>query len=128
MFAMTKSMFSDAIKSVLQNNNNLALDVINRDFEIDKLHMAIVRQFYKLIQGRVFDEEIGLSQSDLKYYENIAVQLERIADHAVKIAQSVIDIDKALDHKTSLHLKQITNKVMPLLNYSHEMVKKIDKN
>jgi len=104
MFVITKSMFNDAIKAIAQNNKPLARDVIDRDFEVDKLQLAIMRQFYTLIQGRVYDEEIGLSQMDLNYYENVATQLERIADHAVKIAKAVITADKKLESLVSSHI------------------------
>ncbi|NCQ54660.1 phosphate uptake regulator PhoU, partial [Candidatus Parcubacteria bacterium] len=127
MFVVAKSMFNDAIKTMAQNNKPLARDVIDRDFEIDKLHLAIMRQFHALIQSRVFDEEIGLSQVDLNYYENVATQLERIADHAVKIAKTVVTADKKLENLVSSHIKNIAKKVLPLLEYSEEMVKKLDK-
>ncbi len=127
MFVIAKSMFNDAIKAITQNNKALARDVIDRDFEIDKLQLAIMRQFYTLIQGRIYDEEIGLSQADLNYYESVATQLERIADHAVKIAKVVITVDKKLESIVSSHIKNITKKVLPLLEYSEEMVRKLDK-
>lgn len=127
MFVIAKSMFNDAIKAITQNNKPLARDVIDRDFEIDKLQLAIMRQFYASIQGRVYDEEIGLSQADLNYYENVATQLERIADHAVKIAKAVITADKKLESLVSSHIKNIAKKVLPLLEYSEEVVRKLDK-
>lgn len=127
MFVIAESMFNDAIKAITQNNKPLASDVIDRDFEIDKLQLAIMRQFYTLIQGRVYDEEIGLSQVDLNYYENVATQLERIADHAVKIAKAVIIADKKLESLVSSHIKNVAKIVLPLLKYSEEMVQKLDK-
>lgn len=127
MFVIAKSMFNDAIKAITQNNKPLARDVIDRDFEIDKLQLAIMRQFYALIQGRIYDEEIGLSQADLNYYENVATQLERIADHAVKIAQAVFTADKKSESLVSSRLKNIAEKVLPLLEYSEEAVQKLDK-
>jgi len=127
MFVITKSMFNDAIKAIAQNDKPLARDVIDRDFEVDKLQLAIMRQFYTLIQGREYDEEIGLSQMDLNYYENVATQLERIADHAVKIAKAVITASKKLESIASSYIKNIAKKVLPLLEYSEEMVQKLDK-
>jgi len=127
MFVITKSMFNDAIKAIAQNDKPLARDVIDRDFEVDKLQLAIMRQFYTLIQGREYDEEIGLSQMDLNYYENVATQLERIADHAVKIAKAVITASKKLESIASPYIKNIAKKVLPLLEYSEEMVQKLDK-
>lgn len=127
MLVIAKSMFNDAIKAITQNNKPLARDVIDRDFEIDKLQLAIMRQFYALIRGRVFDEEIGLSQADLNYYENVATQLERIADHAVKIAQAVINADKKSESLVFSRFKNIVKTVLSLLEYSEEMVRKLDK-
>ena len=127
MFVIVKSMFNDAIKAITQNNNPLASDVIDRDFEIDKLRLAIMRQFYALIQGRVYDEEIGLSQADTNYYEHVATQLERIADHAVKIARTVITADKKSESLVSSRLKNIVKKILPLLEYSEEAVRELDK-
>lgn len=127
MFVIAKSMFNDAIKAITQDDKPLARDVVDRDFEIDKLQLAIMRQFYTLIQGRVYEEEIGLSYADLNYYENIATQLERIADHAVKIAKTVITAGKKLDSPASSRIKNIAKKVLLLLEYSEEMVLKLDK-
>lgn len=127
MFMIGKSMFEDAIKAITQNNKPLASDVIDRDFEINKLQLAITRQFYALIRGRVYDEEIGLNQADLSYYENVATQLERIADHAAKIAHAVVNTDKKPESLVSPRLKNIANKILPLLEYSEEMVLKLDK-
>jgi phosphate uptake regulator len=127
MFVIVKSMFNDAIKAITQNNKPLASDVIDRDFEIDKLQLAIMRQFYALIQGRVYDEETGLSQADTNYYEHVATQLERIADHAVKIARIVITADKKSGSFVSSHLENIVKKILPLLEYSEEAVRELDK-
>src|SRR3989338_222525 len=127
MFVIVKSMFNDAIKAITQNNKPLASDVIDRDFEIDKLQLAIMRQFYALIQGRVYDEEIGLSQADINYYERVATQLERMADHAVKIARTVITADKKSESLVSSRLKNIVKRILPLLEYSEEAVRELDK-
>ena len=86
-----------------------------------------MRQFYALIQGKVYDEEIGLSQADTNYYEHVATQLERIADHAVKIARTVITADKKSESLVSSRLKNIVKKILPLLEYSEEAVRELDK-
>jgi len=127
IFVIVKSMFNDAISAMIQNNKPLAHDVIDRDFEIDKFQLAITRQFSSLVQEKIYDEETCLNKKDLKYYENVATQLERIADHAVKIARRVTIINKKPGSVVSSRLKNITEKVLPLLEHSAEMVKKLDK-
>src|SRR3990167_1699823 len=83
MFIIAEAMFRDAMSAVMRRDESLAQDVIDRDFEMDKLHLILLRQFTISIQGLVHDEQIGLSQLDLSYYNHVATQLERIADHAV---------------------------------------------
>lgn len=88
MFLITKSMFEDAYSALRNKDLMLAKDVINRDFEVDKLHIAISRQLYVCVRKDIFSDDIGASELDLIYYKHISTLLERIADHAVKIAKT----------------------------------------
>lgn len=89
MFFITKSMIEDAYAALTHQDKILANDVINRDSEIDKFQIAITRQLYTCIRKDITMEELGLTEIDLFFYQNIATQLERIADHTVKIAKTV---------------------------------------
>jgi phosphate uptake regulator len=119
MFFTTKSMFQDALKALMENDKALGRDVIERDFEIDKLYLIIKRQRHSLSQDKISPEDIGLTLSELQYYEDVAVQLVRIGDHAVKIARVVEKLDKKFT--------KVEDKITGLLNKANEMVKKLDK-
>ncbi len=88
MFLITTSMLEDAYKALTQHDQVLATDVINRDAEIDKFQIAITRQLYACVRKKVSLHDLGLTELDLFFYQNIATQLERIADHAEKIAKT----------------------------------------
>jgi len=89
MFSMAQSMIQDAAASLLEGKKPLAQDVIERDGEIDKLYFLVLRYNNALLQGKISEEELDLTFTQSHYYEGIATQLERIADHAVKIASVV---------------------------------------
>lgn len=88
MFLVARSMLHDAIESVIKNNPALSQDLADRDFEIDKLYLIINRQFHSMLEDRVTEEDLGITRSSLNYHRTVALQLERIADHAVKIAET----------------------------------------
>lgn len=127
MFLMTQSMFNDARTSLLENNKKLAQDVLTRDVEVDKLYFLILRYGHTLLQGKVLEEELGLTIEQSHYYENIATQLERIADHAVKIV-SVVRSGKIIVKKrfkklfgdTSSNLLQMLDDAARLTNDNPE--------
>jgi phosphate uptake regulator len=127
MFLMTYSMFQDAITSISENKKGLAQDVIERDYDIDKLYFLILRQNRYLLQNKISEEKLNLSPIKTLYYEGIAIQLERISDHAVKIAQIVVDGRFVFSRKSGQILQETAQKILPLLKEAEYFVKNIDK-
>ncbi len=127
MFLISKSMVSDAFQALLQKDMILAKDLVSRDIEIDKLYLAITRQLYVNIRNKVSQEESGLRETDFYYYGNVATQLERIADHAVKIGRIVASADKELIVVDERLVNEIEKKIMHLLDTSAKMVRTLDK-
>lgn len=126
MFHITKSMIQDSCKALFYHDKLLANDVRDRDFEVDKLYLIITRQLHILMRNKTSEEALGLGAGDLYYYEDIAVQLERIADHAVKISLIV-----ALDATTeqSLYIppsQEIIEEISSLIDQAECMVEKQD--
>jgi phosphate uptake regulator len=48
---VVKSMISDSFSSLLNNNEELALDVIQRDNDVDRLNLLISRQFTEILRS-----------------------------------------------------------------------------
>lgn len=88
MFRITNSMFTDVMKSTFIGDTLLAQDVINRDVEVDKLYFVISRKFHMLLRRTMDQTSVGDLRTN-NYYSYVAAQLERIADHVVKIATKV---------------------------------------
>lgn len=83
---VVKSMISDSISSLLNNNEELAMDVIQRDNDVDRLNLLISRQFTEILRSGSVKQET-LNPITAFNYMHAASNLERIADHAHRIAK-----------------------------------------
>jgi phosphate uptake regulator len=126
MFLTAKSMAADAL--LAHNDLSLAKDIIDRDIEIDKLYMIIHRHLYSFMRGKETENDIPASLLDLNYYAGVATQLERIADHAVKIAKTFLLHGSPAGHIRSISFRKIQQTILPLFDETLEMVKELDKN
>jgi phosphate uptake regulator len=128
MFLMTRLMFSDAINSFLHNNKALAVNVVERDHEVDRIDFLISRMKHSLLLGKISEEQLRTNTLEASYYENIAKQLERVADHAVKIARLAqtdsMPENKALDKA----LRLASEAIITLLNEAESFTKSPHKN
>ncbi len=83
------SMQEDAISSLDKSDPNLAEDVIERDNEIDRFYLLIVRQLKAAMSDPDLANKIGLSrQRDSLGYRIIVKSMERIGDHVENIAKN----------------------------------------
>jgi len=120
IFLIARTMFEDALKAAETGDKNLALGIEQRDFEVNKLLYAVKRQFYSLLKGKSEG-----SVAELGYYVNVAIQLERIADHAVQIAK-VTSSDTARASSYN-NFPAIKAQVRDLLNDTEKVVSSLDK-
>lgn len=80
------SMHQDAVTTLIEQDDELAEHVIDQDNQVDRLYAMISRHFQRSLVSLRETEEVELDQSDLYDYQTTARQLERVADHAEKIA------------------------------------------
>jgi phosphate uptake regulator len=100
------SMLDDAVTALCENDDDLAHDVIGRDDEADRLWFAVSRLFRESLRSPAASEELGLSREVCFEYQTAARQLERIGDHAVKIAQLALDLEDITD-EVSIALRDL---------------------
>ncbi|MFC7045068.1 PhoU domain-containing protein [Halobacteriaceae archaeon GCM10025711] len=81
------SMLDDAITALAENDEDIARDVIERDDDVDRLWYMVSRIFRGTLRSPKAAQAIGISRQTCFDYHSSARQLERIADHAAKIAQ-----------------------------------------
>ncbi len=90
------SMHEDAIRAITDHDAALADRVVTRDTEVDKLFARVTRYFRRSLSNLKEVKNLGYSRDDLFEYYYTSRQLERIADHAEKIASFVRDRDRPL--------------------------------
>ncbi|OPY51252.1 MAG: PhoU domain protein [Methanosaeta sp. PtaU1.Bin060] len=85
---VVKSMIQDSLAALLKGNKELAMDVIQRDNDVDRLNLLISRQFTEILRSGSVKQETLNSITAFNYMQ-AASNLERIADHAHRIAEII---------------------------------------
>jgi phosphate uptake regulator len=96
MFVIVKNMHEDAITALETHNKTLAKDVINRDMDADRLNWLIARQTNMLMQHASLSRKMGITPGLAMHYYMLSRIIERVGDHAVRIAEHslpIIDVD-----------------------------------
>jgi len=86
------TMLSDAVEALIEDDDDLAQDVIQRDDDVDRLWYMVSRVFRTVLRNPTAANEIGFPRETVFDYQSAARQLERIADHATKIADLSMEI------------------------------------
>jgi phosphate uptake regulator len=121
IYLISKSMLNDAVRALLERDHELARDVIGRDSEVDRLFLMLSRQLRIALQDILRGEQLRLFD-----HHAAAKQLERIADHAVKIAQVALALEAVVPQGLREGLQRATNKVLPLLGEAAEAFLQLD--
>ncbi len=94
MYILAQNMHKDSITALKTKNGDLAKDVIKRDDDIDRLHWLIGRQAHIVLRDIILCQKMGITLEGANHYQQMSRFLERIADHAVKIAENALNIIK----------------------------------
>jgi phosphate uptake regulator len=94
MRLISLSMLRDAVEALTELDGDMARDVIQRDDDVDRLWMVVSRIFRATLRTPKAAEELGLPREVCFDYQSAARQLERVADHATKIAHLTLEFEK----------------------------------
>ena len=101
------SMHEDAIEAVLHSDGDTAADVRAADDDVDRLFALLARRFQRS-EARVGERDRGgdgrLTPFD---YYTAARQIERIGDHAEKIAGTIERIDDPVEGSTADRIRTL---------------------
>ena len=98
MYGLVLSMLEDSVTALRDHNVEIAEDVIQRDDDVDRFYLLAVRQLKASIEDIEISEKIGIRHpQECLEYRLITKIIERIGDHAVKIAVNVQKTDSAVD-------------------------------
>ncbi len=99
IYQISRTMFEDSVHAMVEGNHELARDVEDRDDDVDRLYLALSRRFRVMLYTIV--ERNGKEVNRARYfdYQTAAKQLERIADHAKKIASIAPELEEGLPNE-----------------------------
>ncbi|MEM4312293.1 MAG: phosphate uptake regulator PhoU [Nitrososphaerales archaeon] len=121
MHLIALSMHRNVLLALEELNYDLAKDVIAMDDEVDRFNFYIIRQLKMTLNGDIPLKEMGFSSPrDCLGYRIIAKSIERIADHSVKIANSLLQIKEKLNYGILLDLKRLSD--LSLKNFEDSML------
>ncbi|WP_424000756.1 PhoU domain-containing protein [Haloarcula salina] len=92
MRLVSLTMLSDAVEALIEDDDDLAQDVMQRDDDVDRLWYMVSRVFRTVLRNPTAANEIGFPRETVFDFQSSARQLERIADHATKIASLSLEI------------------------------------
>jgi phosphate uptake regulator len=101
------SMLADAVSALTELDTDMARDVIQRDDDVDRLWMVVSRIFRATLRTPKAAEELGLPREVCFDYQSAARQLERIADHATKIAHLTLNIEASVPDEVADALEEL---------------------
>ncbi len=106
MYVISRSMHEDAITAVQSRDNGLAADVIAEDRDVDRLQWLISRQTNMVMRNTSLMRRTGLSPVAIVSHAIVARVIERIADHAVRIATNCAALaDRPLEPELAARLQ-----------------------
>ena len=98
MRLVSLTMLEDAVEALVTDDDQLAHDVKERDDDVDRLWYMVSRVFRTVLRNPTAATEIGFPRDTCFDFQSSARQLERIADHATKIADLALEVDEIPDN------------------------------
>jgi phosphate uptake regulator len=87
MYHMARAMQGDAITAFENQDEAISEDVRERDWEVDRLHWFVQKQVTSALRDQRRLSGLGLTLPECATFLLASRVLERIADHAVRIAE-----------------------------------------
>jgi len=120
MFLIASSMQKDAIKALKTVDYDLALDVSQRDDEVDRLCLLISKQFRSILCGGRIPDSSETSIEEYHDFRMAASPLERIADHSQRIANIASNLNQPIKASVMEKIEQLNDSYMELVRQSVE--------
>jgi phosphate uptake regulator len=103
MYGLVISMLEDSMTALQDHNLEIAEDVIQRDDDVDRFYLLAVRQLKAAIEDIELSNKIGIRYPrECLGYRLITKSIERIGDHAVKIARNIMKMSAEMDADDSI--------------------------
>ena len=94
MRLLALEMLDDAVRGLLDGDADRVESVVMRDDDLDRMWYLVSRVFRRVLHDPAAVNEIALDRESCFNYRSTARQLERVGDHAVKIAENAQAVDE----------------------------------
>jgi len=112
MFLISESMHRDAVRALAKSDKDTAAAVTKSDDEVDRFSLYAIRQLNMAVQNDFVLREIELkNRRDCLDYRLIIKSVERVADHANKVAEGVLRMDGQIS-------QQVLDKIVKMSEYA----------
>ncbi|MFW9822794.1 MAG: PhoU domain-containing protein, partial [Candidatus Thorarchaeota archaeon] len=119
MYILVQGMHEDSINALETGRGELAEEVIKRDNDVDRLHWLIGRQSHIVLRDIILCQKMGITLEQASHFHQMSRFLERIGDHASKIAKNVLILIKHnIDENLKEEIKSVSRLSLELLNKS----------
>jgi len=104
MSTIVVRMHEDAVTALKTSDTALARGVMERDNDVDRLHWLIARQTNLIFHDVRLSRKMDIPPAMAAHYSQISKIVERIGDHATKIAGSSLSLEKGDVDNELLHV------------------------
>ncbi|MHA1581595.1 MAG: phosphate signaling complex PhoU family protein, partial [Candidatus Baldrarchaeia archaeon] len=119
MGVITSLMIKDALKALKEFNKSLAQEINRRDDNVDRLYLFIVRQLKFAVRNITIVNKMGLRKPrDCLGYRLIVKSVERVADHAARIAKLISGFKSPLEKDILKLILEMGNKSLKIFEDS----------
>jgi phosphate uptake regulator len=129
MSIITSSMHRDAITALKTHDDSIAKEVITNDNEIDRFYLYVARQLRAATYDYRLAKEVGIADNKNFFgYYLISKSIERTADHAVKIAENVLNLKNELSGEITERIERMSAIASTMFERAAESLFKQDYN
>ncbi len=119
MMHLANTMMADALLAIQESNYELAREIINTDDEVDRFGFYIIRQLKIAIQNEHMLKEMGFKNArDCLGYRLVVKNIERTGDHAVIIANDLLEFKKPIKKEILAKIRDMSEFALSLLDDS----------
>jgi len=129
MTIITVSMHKDAVLGLTAGNCSLAKEVVLADNEVDRFNLYVTRLLRTSILHPRIKREIGVVSSDeCLAYRIVTKYVERIADHAVNIAENVLILKNCTNSDITRKIENLSLEAIKMFDTAMESLFRQDYN
>ncbi len=121
MHLLVRAMHEEALRALQEQDLTKAENVIRRDRDVDRLEWLVARQSNIVLRNISLAKKIGVMPEEASNYYLISRSIERIGDHAVKIAENIPQLtSKKLDPQLIRKITKAGELALDIFNRSIE--------